>query len=82
MTHVTQEEFPSLNKREPKTHPIGRKEDSKESEPLHSEKEGDQPSLLQRGKGNTYFPNSAPSFKVGPELRLSPKMSPKRRKPP
>ena len=82
MTHATQEGFPSLNRREPKTHQRGRKEDSKEPEPLHSEEEGDQPSLLQRGKENTYLPNSAPSFKVDLELRLSPKMPCKQRKPP
>ena len=51
--------------------PKREKEISKEPEPLHSEKEGDQLSLLQRGKGNIYLPNSAPSFESSPELRLS-----------
>ena len=71
MTHVTQEEYPSPNMREPKTHQRGKKEISKKPEPLHSEEEDDQLSLLQRGKGNIYFPNSAPSFESSPELRLS-----------
>ena len=67
-------------------HPIwpqrGRKEDSKEPESLHSEEEGDQSSLLQRGKENTYLSRSASSFEVGPTLRLSSKKPPKQRKPP
>ena len=81
-THATQKEFPLLNRGEPKTHQRGRKEDSKEPEPLHSEKEGDLPSLLQRDKENTYLSNNAPSFEVGLKLKLSPKKPPKRRKPP
>ena len=81
-THDTQEEFPSLNKKEFKTHQRERKEDSKAPESLHSEEEGDQLSLLQRGKKNTYLPKSVPSFEVGPELRLSPKKPLKQRKPP
>ena len=81
-THATQEEFPSMNKKESKTHQRGRKEDSKELESLHNEEEGDQPFLLQRDKENTYLPRSAPSFEVGPKLRLFPKKLPKKRKPP
>ena len=82
MTHAIQEEFPSLNKKESKTHQRGRKTNSKEPESLHNEEDGDPPSLLQRGQKNTYFPKSAPSFEVGPKLRLSPKKPPKQRKPP
>ena len=82
MTHATQEEFPSLNKKESKTHQRGKKEDSKEPESLHNEEEGDRPSLLQRGKENTYLPRSTSSFEVGPKLRLSPKKPLKQRKPP
>ena len=82
MTHVTQEEFPSLNKKKSKTHQRGRKEDSKKPESLHKQEEGDPLSLLQRGIENTYLPKSAPSFDIGPKLRLSPKKPPKQRKPP
>ena len=60
MTHATQEEFPSLNKKESKTHQRGRKEDSKEPKSLYSEEEGDQPSLLQRGK----YPYTIYSFDI------------------
>ena len=66
-----------MNKKESKTHQRGRKEDSKELESLHNEEEGDQPFLLQRDKENTYLPRSAPSFEVGPKLRLFPKKPPK-----
>ena len=52
--HATQEEFPSLNKKESKPHQRGRKEDSKEPKFLHNKEEGDPPSLLQRGIENTY----------------------------
>ena len=81
MTHATQGEFPSLNKRESKTHQRRRKKDSKEPESLHNEEEGDQPSLLQRGKENAYLPKNGPSFEVGLELTLSPKKPLKQRKP-
>ena len=40
-THATQEEFPSLNKKESKIDQRGRKEYSKTLESLHSEEEGD-----------------------------------------
>ena len=81
-THATQAEFPSSSKREPKTPQRGKKADAKELEALHSEEEGNQLSLLQRGKGSIYLPNSTSSFEFGPKLRLSPKMPPKRKKPP
>ncbi|RVW68710.1 G-type lectin S-receptor-like serine/threonine-protein kinase [Vitis vinifera] len=44
--HATQEEFPSLNKKESKPHQRGRREDFKELESLHNEEEGDPPPLL------------------------------------
>ena len=80
--HVTQEEFPSLNKRESRPHQRGRKEDFTESESLHNEVKGDPLSLLQRCIENTYLPTSAPFFEVGPKLKLYPKKPPKQRKPP
>ena len=69
-THAIQTEFPSLNKRESKTHQRGTKEDSKEPESLHSEEEGDLLSLLQIGIRNIYLPRRIPSCEVGPKLTL------------
>ena len=70
--HATQEEFPSLNKRESRPHQRKRKEDSTEPESLHNKVKGDPSSLPQGGIENTYFPISTPSFEVVPTLRLYP----------